>query len=122
MEAIGMFVVCAFAIWHAVEVYHHSKLFEGIRAEVESWESGRDEFLINRILIWLSELMQCPFCLSLWVAIVLVFLWATPLRFSVVILAAARGANLLNDLTHHRCRTPGSSNVRRDDVHDAGEA
>jgi hypothetical protein len=63
--------VAALATWQVVEIWHHSSLFAPLRARAELLE-GR-----------LSELLGCPFCLSVWVgtlvgAVVLVPVPAAP--------------------------------------------
>ena len=102
------FCLAVLATCAVVEVLHHGALFAGLRARLEA----RGGF-------W-SELMDCPFCLTHWVAggfallltgtacignssvqCVRVVLGLPLLWFAVV-----RGANLLNDITHHWNRTP----------------
>jgi hypothetical protein len=107
--------VAALATWQAVEVWHHGSLFAGWRAWVEAKDG------------WLAELTLCPFCFSVWTAAaVLLALWPdrpegaldtsagvalgvvlwTAARLFVYALAVSRLANVANDLTHARCRTP----------------
>lgn len=111
-------VVIALATWQAVEIWHHSSLFAGPRARVELWDGK------------LAELLLCPFCLSVWVAVGVTYvvrtevtwpaaglnLWEhvwlatgyllmNALMLFVVGLAGSRLANLGNDLTHGYCRT-----------------
>lgn len=130
MDDLAGVIVVAFATWHAVEVFHHSTLFAGIRAEIEGWEadnmamepnsSGVNK-VVCRLMLWILELLQCPFCLSLWTAWVVWIVWQLPgVGWLVAGLAAARGANLLNDLTHQWCRTPGSRNVEDQDPEQGG--
>lgn len=112
--------VAALATWQAVEVWHHGSLFAGPRAALEV-KSG----------FW-ARLLLCPFCLSVWVAVVAAvaldrgdrsppwvdlgwvsraLTWALDqvllaLRAACYALAVARLANLGNDLTRGWCRTP----------------
>jgi hypothetical protein len=93
-------IIAALAVWQIVEIWHHSSLFASWRAKVETQQDR-----------WYGELLLCPFCLSLWVA-VLVTLGLVVLDYwhlgSVILgsFAVARLANLGNDLTHLWCRTP----------------
>jgi hypothetical protein len=119
MTALGL-VVAALAAWQAVEVWHHGSVFDRARARLEL-KTG----------FWV-DLLQCPFCLSVWVGMVTVLTvhpgdtvpplvdlgWVSRALSWVVSqfilllwwvvhgLAVARLANLGNDLTHHWCRTP----------------
>lgn len=60
-------LVAALATWHAVEVWHHSSLFAGLRARVELWEG-----------FW-GKMLTCPFCLSLWMAWIMAAVLLAPL-------------------------------------------
>jgi hypothetical protein len=115
--------VTALVTWQVVEIWHHSQLFAGRRASLQV-RSGL-----------LAELLLCPFCLSVWVAWIVMFcLRFTNLMMIVMTLyqaswdswtslalvqgageaarvifgglAASRLANLGNDLSHPWCRTP----------------
>jgi hypothetical protein len=103
-------LVATIATWQIVEIWHHSYLFEKLRARAESLDN------------WLGNLLSCPFCLAVWVAAfcVLVFYiveglvggghtWTHALGLPLYMLAVSRLANLGNDLSHEWCRTPGSS-------------
>lgn len=112
-------VIFALAVWEAVEVWHHSSLTAGWRGRAEVIEG------------WRGKVLTCPFCLSVWVALlVLLIVWAGEVRlyppssdwaaalaglwavffglarWLVYALAVARLANVGNDLCHRRCRTP----------------
>ncbi len=102
-------LVLALATWQAVEIWRHSTLFVGERAY---WQSREDS--------WLGRMLSCPWCLSVWVAAVLVLWYLSTEPVSVIstvtkellqlpinALAISRLANLANDLTHPLCRTPG---------------
>lgn len=104
-----------------VEAWNHGSLFAGPRARAEAGGG------------FLSRLLSCPFCLSYWAAAVCVAPlllgdlavaatadWPGGLRVVVAAavsagqwltfaLAAARAAQLLNDLTAGVCRTPNRS-------------
>lgn len=93
-------IVAALAVWQIVEIWHHSSLFAACRARVELQSSLP------------ALLLQCPWCLSVWVGL----LCATVLsidgnvsRVSGLVclgLAASRLANLGNDVFHYCNRTP----------------
>ena len=93
-------IVLVLATNHAIEVYHHGSIFAGVRARLEVGDG------------FLSELMNCMFCLSIWVGAIIGAYYLCfdniYIRLPVYALAITRGANLLNDLTHHRHRTPGA--------------
>ncbi|MCI0421519.1 MAG: DUF1360 domain-containing protein, partial [Acidobacteria bacterium] len=83
------------ATWQTIEIWHHGLIFAGWRARAELWENK------------LGELLTCPFCLSPWIACLMLILWHVPYAgWLVLTLAIARTANLGNDLSHHWCRTP----------------
>ena len=105
------FVVLALAVSEIVEIWHHSRLFAGLRAWLEVQYGP------------VPELLLCPFCFSVWVAGAVFLLsqagdalyaahaepWGLLIQLGLQALALARAANLLNDVTHRWCRTPGSS-------------
>jgi hypothetical protein len=113
MHDLSSLIVAALAVWEVVEIWHHSALFIGARA--------RAEVLDNK----LGDLLGCPFCLSVWVALILTCLlslamWllstggailGTILWAPVFALAVARLANIGNDLTHRFCRTPQDDKI-----------
>jgi hypothetical protein len=111
MYDLTCLIISALAVWEAIEIWHHSTLFSGIRGWVEAWD--------NR----LGDLLGCPFCLAPWVALVVICLVNISFLFNrsggtlssligdiavvpVVVLAVARLANIGNDLTHRFSRTP----------------
>ncbi len=99
MTITGMLVV-ALATWQIVEIWHHGSLFEKPRARME------------RRLNWIGDLFSCPFCLSVWVGAAASALWLSEWgewsRLVLYAFAVSRLANLGNDVTHDRCRTPGA--------------
>lgn len=123
MSPTNLFIA-ALAVWHVVEVWHHSSLFAGWRA----WFEVHDKFL--------SRLVLCPFCFSMWVAFVAmpfampkieptkhfsddpaVWVWYGAHTAGFMLMCAfavARLANLGNDLTHSYCRTPRDRGVPAD--------
>ena len=98
MERLVDLVLLALAVAHAIEVWRHGKIFADWRAWLEIEPLG--EFV--------TSLMLCMFCLSLWVATILLLFYAVPYvgPFVVWSLAVTRLANLINDATHSVCRTP----------------
>lgn len=116
-------IVAALAVWHVVEVWHHSSLFAGWRA----WFEVQDNLLARMLL--------CPFCFSMWVAVVatpfalpeiepvtprdfsFVWVWFGVQKVGFMLMVAfaiARVANLGNDLTHSYCRTPRDQGMPAD--------
>lgn len=113
---IAEVIIAGLAVWQIVEIWRHGSIFADLRARVELWEDG-----------WLRGLLLCGFCLPPWVAWFLVTppllfekallslddLWRSPglilhvWQWIVLGFAAARLANLGNDLAHSWCRTPG---------------
>jgi len=101
---IALVIIAALATWQAVEIWRHSSIMAGFRASVETWQPGR-----------LQELLQCPFCLSVHVALFCVIALIMPcvigpvgyvVAIPVAALAVARLANLGNDVFRRYCRTP----------------
>ena len=103
-------IIAALATWQIVEIWHHSSIMAGPRARAEAWSNTT------------ADLLGCPFCLSVWVALVSITLlrcdaaegtiWAALfglLKLPVWAFAASRLANLGNDLTKKYCRTPKTS-------------
>jgi hypothetical protein len=101
------FIITALALCQIIETWHHSSLFAGVRAELELIDS------------WWSELLQCMFCLSHWVAAFLVLLgiclpvwlsmsagWSMLCKAPAMIFGLTRLAQLINDLQHPINRTP----------------
>jgi hypothetical protein len=123
VELLADLLVLALAVNGTVEVWRHSALTAERRAELEL---ERDPLFFDRVLL-------CPWCLSVWTGWLLALLYfgcdlelpaewpaawheRLPLyllqwgchgtRTLIQGLAAARAANLLNDLTYASCRTP----------------
>lgn len=96
-------IVSAVATWQVVEIWRHSSLFADCRARLE---------LFNN---YLSNLLLCPWCLSVWVGFGFTALAVTSdLTQSTLPLIPAfafsvsRLANLANDYFHRYTRTPRS--------------
>jgi len=110
-------VIAALATWEIIEIWRHGSIFADRRAYAQAEGYGH----------FLRRLLDCGFCLSPWVAFLLVLcpltlslavdpprhwlagsVWAFFLlwRYAVYAFAVARLANLGNDLTHSWCRTP----------------
>jgi hypothetical protein len=105
---ITTLIISALATWQAIEIWHHSSLFNPLRARLENYQS--------RVV----ELLRCPFCLSPWIALLCVLvldlgadletgghrLTVLLITAPIYALAASRLANVLNDLTAGFNRTP----------------
>lgn len=98
------FLVLGFCVWQIVEIWHHGDLFANWRDKVSHWEQG--------FFGWLSRLLSCPWCLSVWCGIIVSAIWYTEQPICRIILigfAVSRFANIANDLTHPYNLTPNSS-------------
>lgn len=87
-------IVLSLAVWEVIEIWHHSSLFSNWRAKIELYDN------------WFCRLLTCPFCLSVWASVLFVLLFVHSIWIVTYILAVARLANLLNDMTYNFCRTP----------------
>lgn len=100
MNSLVYLLLTALATWQITETIHHGSIFDKPRAYLEA--SGG----------FFSDLVGCPFCLSHWVAALVVGLswdtYSTTTSWVIVLFcfASARLAQLGNDLTHGFCRTP----------------
>lgn len=105
-------VICALITWQVVEIYHHSALFATVRARMD---------LVDGLL---GELHRCPWCLSVWVAMITVAAYRLCVTdqeyFQLDVLpqlvstfgmglAVSRLSNVCNDLLYNYCRTPQPS-------------
>ena len=95
-------LAAALAVWQAVEIWRHGSLFAGSRAWLEAAEPA-DWYLP------VAELLLCPFCLSIWVGLLLALLTARGgwCVFPCYVLAISRLANWANDASSSCSRTPG---------------
>lgn len=121
-------LIAALATWEIVEIWQHSSI-------MASWRA-RAELLTGRI----GDLLRCGFCLSVWVAWLVTLIVLVPLppaegfwdwtgrcivagaKLVLVGFAVARLANLGNDLTHAKCRTPHANRVELDAAKDERES
>jgi len=121
-------VVMILAIVQAVELWWHGEWFAEKRKEL----LRRQELYVaaDEPVQWWEALL-CPFCMSNWVAIAVVgymLITASPtwychlFRLPVYALAAARAANLVNDLTHSFSRTPRANDEPISEPSDPGDA
>ncbi len=112
---LGEFVILGFCVWQVVEIWHHSDIFANMREQISYWKG-------TRFTRWLSELLGCPWCLSVWIGFIVAGLWCseqTVVRVVIVGFAVSRLANVLNDLTHPYHLTPNSSGgFRKKYTHD----
>jgi hypothetical protein len=110
---IASFMAC----WQIGEVLHHGSIFGWLRKRASNWLKSR-----HAAVRCLGDLVSCPFCLSHWIAGVVVitalvgiFHWWVALP--IWIFACARASNLANDLTHAWCRSPmREDNACEDDI------
>lgn len=111
MYVLTLIIVVALATWHVVELWHHGSLFATLRARLEVGGT------------FAADLLLCPFCLTTWVAWGMM-IWVIGVEAllsdrppavrmawyaGVLGFAAARVANLLNDVLSPYSRTPGRS-------------
>lgn len=106
MSALQL-VVCALAVWQATEIWHHGKVFQKMREELQAVASTD-----NGIRGFLAYGLLCPFCISVWFgflfSVVLLNTETVPTEMLVFVygLAACRLAQLGNDLSYESCRSP----------------
>ena len=114
-------VILTLATWQAVEIWHHSSLFAGWRSATQLWPCAG-------FWGWLRELLNCPWCTSVWVALALTAAWLYLedwTRLPTYALAVSRLANVANDLTHAHCRSPRGlpqEETAHDDRNDSGDS
>ncbi len=68
MDTFLNVVIQGLAGWMIIEIWRHGSIFASWRADVESWGDS-----------WLKDLLECAFCLSVWVAVILSVLWYVPI-------------------------------------------
>lgn len=108
MTLLGLAII-SLATWQIGEIWHHGSLFSGWRARVETWEG------------WLAELLLCPFCLSVWIGVIVSILYAVGGYWVEVVLAglvASRVANAANDLMKAKRSQPTENTFEEDDDDD----
>lgn len=95
-------LIAGLAVWQIVEILHHAE----IAVPVRLWALAAADRPAG-LRRFVGRLLLCPFCSSVWaggfVTACLVSPWTAWFPF---LLAASRFANLGNDLTAQRCRTP----------------
>ena len=97
MDLAVSLVICGLAVWQAVEVWHHGEIFADWRSVTESWAylPGR----LNAPRRFVSELLACAWCTSVWTGWIVVGLWQLPWsQWFVLGLAVSRVANVCHDL------------------------
>lgn len=95
-------IIAALATWQIVEIWHHSLLMAPLRARTEMWTNK------------LGELLSCPFCLSIWVALFCIVtlslgeygLVGHGSNLIIQAFAVSRLANLGNDFFKQHSLTP----------------
>jgi len=117
LDALLFTLVAALATWQAIEIWRHGSIFHDWRARLEAREEG-----------FFTDLLLCAFCLSPWVGTLSViavfslafgsdnFEWHYLAAVPFLGLAAARLANLLNDLGRPYCRTPNRTDPEVEDL------
>lgn len=91
--------IAAVAVNQIVEIWRHSSLFAGWRSYLQIYRDNPD-LLSTRRLYRLIELLLCPWCLSVWVSLI-VFSSAAfyPPSFGLwSVLAISRAANVVHDV------------------------
>lgn len=115
--------MASIATWSAVEIWHHGEIFAGLRKKFKKLGDNGSRFRL------VGRLFSCPFCLSVWVAVVMtgqLFEWlVTGDVIWIVVpsaLAVSRLANLMNDYTTNWNLTPKEKTIFRleDDEPDDG--
>ena len=109
---ISLIVVCGLATVEIIDLWRKSSLFSTCRARVEMWDN------------WLSYLLSCPVCLSVWTCLGTVGVYITGLHVQVshpvlgliiqapvLIFGTAKVSNLLHDVTVDIDRTPDFSKL-----------
>jgi len=79
MSRISEIVIVALVTWQAVEIWHHGAIFATGRALTEEAQG-----------LW-ADLLNCPFCLSLWVGVASVMMF----RGDWLLLSAAVAAAVM---------------------------
>ena len=117
ISPLSTLIVVIFAATQVVEIIHHGSIFgpKGylpLRPCAERWAKGK-----NLPLRCLGQLISCPFCLSPWVCTTLAFSWyfgGVYVKLVIAGFAIARGANILNDITHGITRSPETTEESTD--------
>ncbi|GIW89693.1 MAG: hypothetical protein KatS3mg109_0125 [Pirellulaceae bacterium] len=89
-------VIIALATNQIVEIWHHSSLFASIRQKLQLMNED-PELLPHKWLAKPVELLNCPWCFSVWVALLCVLLSFTIAWWLLAALACSRLANVIND-------------------------
>lgn len=96
-------VVLFLATNQAVEIWHHSSLFARLRARLEMLDGSVG---LGKVWQALIDLLLCPWCLSVWVALGWYLAWSMypPVRWLMYALAISKAANIAADFqkTHLR--------------------
>lgn len=98
MFTIFDLIVLALAVHQAVNIYRYSSLFS-------SWREARDVGKpiaalpqSERVQAWARELLRCPWCFSVWVALAFTLIyWLLPFgSVLIIVLAASQLANFVH--------------------------
>lgn len=123
MDFLTILIICSLSTWGLVEYLHHSKIgalwrwiafkldppvqlqkYVGVGIDVGIRLATSHVPCFN----WLGYLMSCSQCMSFWIAVFMVLTWPH-LYLLWIGMAAARLANVLNDITHPFCRSPNDN-------------
>lgn len=94
--SVAEILILGLAVNQVVEVWHHSTLFAKSRQKLELLRED-PSLLKYRWLAKPVEMLTCPWCFSVWAALLVILAWYTPFWFLDLILAVSRLANLVND-------------------------
>lgn len=99
---LSVLIVCGLATWQIVEIWRHGSIFGKARMRAEALSNSDSAFYL------VGDLLNCPFCLSVWVGFISYGLWCWHYTSLVVIgFAISRLANLGNDFAYFITRSPG---------------
>lgn len=106
-------LLAGLATWQIVEIEHHARIARRLRVWAAWHAHGRARRGLAAWPLLAAYVLRCPFCLSLHVATACTLLLCLAsvadlpwLRYVLCVPAASRLANLANDWTADRCRTP----------------
>ena len=117
------FLISALAVWQTVEILHHSQFGTWWRSIAKRLNKEHKQLptALDLCVNFIGYGMQCPYCYSNWFGLLFMGFGAFQLFDPVPALgitfisglAAARGANLLNDIYHDITRTPNLNDYSR---------
>ncbi len=95
-------IIVSVAVWSAIEIIHHGEIFTQLRLFLKPKLNSN-----HTIIRFISKLILCPFCLSVWIAL-LFCLTYNYIYYFIIALCISRLSNLFNDVTKtlNFCYTP----------------